>query len=79
MTSYLSEQLSHQRRWREKTGVKAEYRVQNNGLKVENSPQVEAVESRNDEWYSTLKLGEQLVKFKLDTGAKYQIVSVWAW
>ena len=58
----------------EKTAGKAENRVRSNGSKVENSPQVEAVESRNDEWYSVLKLGEQSVKFKLDTGAKCNVL-----
>ncbi len=52
----------------------AGYKVQNLSTKVENVPQVEAVESRNDEWYSTLKLGEHLVKLKLDTGAKCNVL-----
>ncbi len=52
----------------------AGYKVQNLSTKVENVPQVEAVESRNDEWYSTLKLGEHLVKLKLDNGAKYNVL-----
>lgn len=54
--------------------TEARYKVQNLSAKVENVPQVEAVESRNDEWYSTLKLGEHLVKLKLDTGAKCHVL-----
>ena len=50
--------------------AEAEYKVQNLSAKAENVPQVEAVESRNDEWYSTLKFGQHLVKLKLDTGVK---------
>ena len=38
----------------------------NNSSKVE----VRAVEGDNDEWYSTLKFGEESVKLKIDTGAK---------
>ena len=50
--------------------TEAECRVQ----KGNSVPQVEAVENRNDEWYSTLKLGKNLVKLKLDTGAKCNVL-----
>ena len=46
--------------------TEAKCRVQ----KIKTVPQVKAVENRNDEWYSTLKLGEPLVKLELDTGGK---------
>ena len=36
--------------------------------------QVEAVQRRNDECYSTLKIGNYAVKIKLDTGAKRNVL-----
>ena len=54
--------------------AEAGYKVQNLSAKAKNVSQIEAVESRNDEWYSTLKFGQHLVKLKLDTGAKCNVL-----
>lgn len=56
------------------SGTKREYKVQHTSTKVESLLKVEAIESRNDEWHSTIKVGEYLVKLKLDTGAKCNVL-----